>query len=201
MVAVFAHYKMQKHPWNHFKEVSDVVLTQFEVDSTSFGYHWENKHPLVHPRYQIAIGILDFTRRMCSEEVKETLIRRKDGGPVFWDSQGVIYINYLKKGKKVAGLYATKCCCNSTPICTKWLHMGKEKCSSTKTVQRLTEPPSSLQYLVNRPTICCPIHVISCLTRVTSFVSKLEKSLALQKFDLNEKVITTTESYFADLEK
>jgi len=43
--------------------------------------------PLVHTRDQGTVETVDFTWRTCSEE------------GVFWDSQRVVYIDYLEKGQ------------------------------------------------------------------------------------------------------
>ena len=39
------------------------------------------------------------------KKAKTVLSARKAIATVFWDSQGVIYVNYLEKGKTVTGLY------------------------------------------------------------------------------------------------
>ena len=39
---------------------------------------------------------------------------------VFWDSQGVIYIDYLEKGKMVTEIYYAEYWADSTPNCGKY---------------------------------------------------------------------------------
>ena len=47
---------------------------------------------------------------------------------VFWDSQGVIYIDYLEKGKKVTGLYYVELLGRfDVELLKKRLHLAKKK--------------------------------------------------------------------------
>ena len=61
--------------------------------------------PLVHTRDQGTIETVDFTRRRAPKKVKTVLSAGKVMATVFWDSQGVIYIDYLEKGKTITGLH------------------------------------------------------------------------------------------------
>ena len=58
---------------------------------------------LLHSRDERTIETVDFTRRMCSEEVEDCPIESagKVMATVFWDSQSVICIDYLEKDKTV----------------------------------------------------------------------------------------------------
>ncbi|KAJ8736791.1 hypothetical protein PYW07_000062 [Mythimna separata] len=64
---------------------------------------------LVHTGDQETFETVDFTRRTCSEEGETVLSTENVMATVFWHSQGVIYIDYLKKGNMITGLsYAKK---------------------------------------------------------------------------------------------
>jgi hypothetical protein len=60
-----------------------------------------NMDPLVHTRAQGTVKTVDVTRQTCYKEGEDCPI----DGLHFLDSQGVIYIDYLEKGKMVTGLY------------------------------------------------------------------------------------------------
>ncbi|KAJ8728784.1 hypothetical protein PYW07_006480 [Mythimna separata] len=65
--------------------------------------------PLVHTRDQETFETVDFTPRTCSEEGETVLSAGNVMVTVFWLSQGVIDIDYLKKGNTITGLsYAEK---------------------------------------------------------------------------------------------
>jgi len=61
--------------------------------------------PLVHTRDQGTVETVDFTGEPAPKKAKTVPSAGKVMATVFWDSQGVIYIDYLKKGKTVTGLY------------------------------------------------------------------------------------------------
>ena len=61
------------------------------------------------------------------KKAKTVLLAGKVMATVFWDSQGVIYIDYLEKGKTVIGLYYAKLLGCSTLNCRKMAPLGEEK--------------------------------------------------------------------------
>jgi len=60
--------------------------------------------PLVHTRDQGTVEIVDFAGEPAPKKAKTVLSAGKVMATVFWYSQGVIYIDYLEKGKTVTGL-------------------------------------------------------------------------------------------------
>jgi len=111
---------------------------------------------------------------------------------VFWDSQGVIYIDYLEKGKTVTGLYYAELLGrfaaellfyhNNAPANTSALAKAK---LVELGYELLPHPPYS-------PDLApCDFFLLP----------SLKKSFAGQKFAPNEEVVAATETYFADLEE
>lgn len=70
---------------------------QSEEVSASFRDRRRNMDSLVYTRDQGTVETVDFTQRTCSEEGEDSLISWKDNGYLFWNSQGLIYIDYLGK--------------------------------------------------------------------------------------------------------
>jgi len=68
--------------------------------------------PLVHNSDQGTVKTVGSTRRTCSEEGEDCPIGRKGDGHLFLGltRQGVIYIDYLEKGKTVTGPFLTASC-------------------------------------------------------------------------------------------
>lgn len=65
---------------------------------------------------------------------------------VFWDSRGIILIDYLEKGKTITGAYYASLLDKlKTEIVTKRPHLRKKRCCFIKTMRRLT--PQRLQWL------------------------------------------------------
>ena len=116
---------------------------------------------------------------------------------VSWDSQGVIYIDYLEKGKMVTGLYYAELLGQfDAELQKKQPHLAKKKVlfhhdnapahsSAVDTAEQLPHPTYS-------PDLApCDFFLFP----------NLEKSLARLNFESSEDVIVVTEAYFADLEK
>lgn len=101
---------------------------------------------------------------------------------VFWDSQGVIYIDYLENGKTVTGLYYAE-------LLSRFDAYLKKKRPTAKLVEldyeQLPHPPYFFRL---GP---CDFFLFP----------NYKKSLAGQKFKSNEEVITATEAYYATSRK
>jgi len=79
---------------------------------------------------------------------------------VLWDSQGVIYIDYLEKGKTVTGLY------NAELLVRFAAELQKIRPHLANATHRRTLPPSPRPKATN----CYPIHhIVQIWPRVTSF--------------------------------
>jgi len=127
---------------------------------------------LVHTRNQGAVETVEFTRWTCSEEGRPSA--GKVMATVFWDSQGVIYIDYLEKGKTVTGLYNTKLLGQFAAELQKIRpHLGKKKVLRPRQGQ---------------------IGRIGLRSATPSFFlfPNLKKSLAGQKFASNEEIVAGT---------
>ena len=122
---------------------------------------------------------------------------------VFWDSQGVIYIDYLRKAKRSQGFTMPNYWADSISNCRKKRpHLAKKKVlfhhdnapahtSAVATAKLVVLGYEQLPYLPYSPDLAsCDFYLFP----------NLEKSLAGQKFKSNE-VIAATEAYFADLKK
>ena len=122
---------------------------------------------------------------------------------VFWDSQDVIYIDYLEKGKTNTGLYYAELLGRfDAELQKKRPHLAKKKVlfhhgnASGHTSAVATAKLVELGYeLLPHP----PYSPDLALCDFFLFPN-LKKSLAGQKFESNEEV-AATEAYFADLQK
>ena len=101
---------------------------------------------------------MDFARRSAPKNV---LSAGKLIAIVSWDSEGVIYIDYLEKSKTVTGLYYAELLGRfDAELQKKRPHLAKKKVLSTMTTHRLTPPPSPRPNWSNCTTTFCPIHSI-----------------------------------------
>jgi len=149
-----------------------VKYTNLQLRRSFYVVSWRNMDPLVHTRDQGTVETVDFTGWTCSEEGEDCPIGRKgDGRRFFLDSQRVIYIDYLEKGKTVTGLYYAELLGRFAAELQKIRpHLAKKKCSSIMTTHRLTLPPSPRPNWSNWATNCYPIHhILQIWPRVTSF--------------------------------
>lgn len=114
---------------------------------------------------------------------------------IFWDSRGVIFVDYLKKGKVVIGPL-------TTPNCKKRPHLVKKKVllhhdnAPAHTCAVATAKLVELGYEV----VPHPAYSPDLAPSDFFLFPNLKKSLAGQIFELNE-VIAATEAYFAAQEK
>jgi len=123
---------------------------------------------------------------------------------VFWDLQGVIYIDYLEKGQTVTGLYYAELLGRFAAELQKIRpHLAKKKVlfnhdnapAHTSALAKVKLVELGYELLPHPP--CSPD-----LAPCDIFLfPNLKKSLAVQKFASNEEVIAPTEAYFEDLEK
>src|SRR6476469_7374838 len=64
--------------------------------------------PSLHARNERAVKTVDFTRRTCSKEGANVGRKTSAGkvmATVFWDSRGIIFTDYLEKGRTITGQY------------------------------------------------------------------------------------------------
>jgi len=115
---------------------------------------------------------------------------------VFWDSQGVINIDYLKKGNTVTGLYHAELLDRFAAELQKIRpHLAKEKVLFHHDNAKAKYVELGYDLLPHAPYSPdldpCDFYLFP----------NLKKSLAGQKFASNEKVVAATEAFFADLVK
>lgn len=123
---------------------------------------------------------------------------------VFWDSQGIIHIDYLEKGKTITGLYYTELLDRfDTELRKKRPHLAKKKVlfhhdnAPAHTAAVAAAKLVELRYkLLPHPPYSPDLAPCDFF-----LFPNLKKSLAGKKFLSNEEVIAATEAYFADLEK
>lgn len=138
------------------------------------------------------------------KKAKIVLSAGKVMATVFWDSQGVIYIDYLEKGKTVTGLYYAELLGRfDAELQKKRPHLAKKKVlfhhdnAPAHTSAVATAKLVELHYeLLPHPPYSPDLAPCDFF-----LFPNLKKSLAGQKFESNEEVIAATEAYFADLEK
>jgi len=122
----------------------------------------------------------------------------------FWDSQGVIYIEYLKKGKTVTGLYYAELLGRfAAELQNIRPHLAKKK-----VLFHHDNAPAHISALAKAKLVelgyeLLPHPPYSPDVAPCDFFlfPNLKKSLAEQKLASNEEVVAATEAYFADLEK
>ena len=155
--------------------------------------------PLVHNRDQGTIETVDCSWQTCSKESEDCPIGRKGDGHR-WDSQGVIYIDYLENGKTVTGLYYAKLLDRfDAKLQIKRPHLAKQSALLPWqcTGWHLCHRQAKLHYKLLPHPLYSPD-----LTPCDFYLfPNLKKSLAGQKFELSKEVIAAMEAYFADLEK
>ena len=80
---------------------------------------------------------------------------------IFWDSYGIILIDYLQKGKTITGEYYTSLLDLFDAILKeKRLHLAKQKCFSTTKMYQLTRVPLQRPNYLIYATKYIPIHLI-----------------------------------------
>jgi len=124
--------------------------------------------------------------------------------PVFWDSQGLIYIDHLEKGITVSGLhYADLLGRFAAELQKIRPHLAKKKVlfhhdnapAHTSALAKAKMVDLGYELLPHPP---CSSDLAPC---DLFLFPNLKKSLAGQKFASNEEVVAASEAYFADLEK
>ena len=105
--------------------------------------------------------------------------RKRFMATVSWNSQGIIFNDYLEKERTITGITMPIYCADS------WLNWwkigpiwGRRKCSFTMTTQQLTHPQLPQQNWSNYATNCCliqPILQICSQTWKNSFVESASR--------------------------
>lgn len=138
------------------------------------------------------------------KKAKTVLSAGKVMATVFWDSQGVIYIDYLEKGKTITGAYYADLLGRFDPqLKKKRPHLAKKKIlfhhdnAPAHTSAVVTVKLSELRYEI----LPHPPYSPDLAPCDFFLFPNLKKSLTGQKFESNEDVITATEAYFTDLPK
>jgi len=112
---------------------------------------------------------------------------------VFWDSQGVIYIDYLEKGKTVTGLYYAELLGRFAAEFQKIRLFHHDNAPAHTSA--LAKAELGFELLPHPPYSPDLASCDFCL------FPNLKKSLDRQKLASNEEVVAATEAHFADLEK
>ena len=123
---------------------------------------------------------------------------------IFWDSRGIIFIDYLEKGRTITGRYYEELLDRfDTVLRRKRPHLARKKVlfhhdnapahSSALATAKLVE----LRYEL----LPHPPYSPDLAPSDFFLFPNLKKSLAGKKFGSNEEVITATEAYFAELDE
>ena len=95
------------------------------------------------------------------KKAKTVLSAGKVMATIFWDSQGLNYIDYLEKApKRSQGSTMPNNWSDSMPNCRKNDPIWRRKKYSSTTTHQLTPPPSPRPNWSNCTMNCCPIHRI-----------------------------------------
>ena len=123
---------------------------------------------------------------------------------IFWDSQGVILIDYLEKGRTITGQYYSD-------LLTRFDAVLKEKrprLQRKKVLFHHDNAPAHSSRIVASKLTELRYELVSHAPYSPDLAPSdfflfpnLKKSLAGKRFGSNEEVITATDAYFADLEK
>jgi len=123
---------------------------------------------------------------------------------VVWDSQGVIYIDYLEKGKTVTGLYYAELLGRFAAELQKIRpHLAKKKVlfHHDNAPAHTSALPKAKLVELGYELLPLPPYSPDLAPCDFFLFPNLKKSLAGQKFASKEEVVAATEAYFADLEK
>ena len=123
---------------------------------------------------------------------------------VFWDAEGILYIDYLEKGKTITGEYYSNLLTRldeknrekSPCLQKKKKHLSSGQCTRSQSVLAMGKLRDLHYALLEHPP-CSPDLAPSdfCL------FPKLKLFLAGQRFSSNQETIATVEGYFANLTK
>ncbi|KAJ8705419.1 hypothetical protein PYW08_012465 [Mythimna loreyi] len=130
-------------------------------------------------------------------------IGRKSYGTVFWDLQGVIYIDYLEKGKTITGLYYADLLGRfDAELKKKRPHLAKKKVLFHHDSAPVRTSAAAMAKLVELRYELLPHPPYSPDLAPCDFFlfPNLKKSLAGNRYGSNN-VIAATEAYFAEFDK
>lgn len=123
---------------------------------------------------------------------------------VFWDSQGVIFIDYLEKGKTITGLYYADLLGRfDAELKKKRPHLAKKKVLFHHDNAPVHTSAVAMAKLVELRYELLPHPPYSPDLAPCDFFlfPNLKKSLAGNRYGSNEEVIAATEAYFAEFDK
>jgi len=115
-----------------FKRNPKEFLRRFVTVDESW-IHWYKPESKEQSKQWTSLG------EPAPKKAKTFLSAGKVMATLFWDSQGVIYIDYLEKGKTVTGLYCAELLGRFADELQKIRR--RKKCSSSMTTQELILPP------------------------------------------------------------
>ena len=97
---------------------------------------------LLYARNNKSVENVDWAWRICAEKAKTVPSASNVMDTIFWDSHGIILIDYLQKGRTITGRYYASLLDRFDAILKeKRPHLAKKKCFSTTTMHQLTRVP------------------------------------------------------------
>ena len=115
-----------------------------------------------------------------------------DLASVFWDAQGILFIDYLEKGRIIYNKYYIALMVRLTEeIAKRRTEMKKKKCSFTKTMHRVTNRSQRWQNYMNCISNCFRTHSILQIWPPNNYwmFADLKRMLKRKRFGSNEVVI------------
>ena len=123
-------------------------------------------------------------------------------GPIFWDAQGVLFIDYLEKRRTINSKYYIALLVHSKEEIAKNCHKWRKKCFFNKTRHCVTSWPWQWQNYINCISNCFHIHYSPDLAPSNlRLVADFKGMLQGKRFGSNEEVISETEVCFEAKDK
>jgi histone-lysine N-methyltransferase SETMAR len=147
-----------------------------------------------------------WTEADCSAPKKARFVpsARKVMASVFWDAEGILFIDYLKKGKAITGEYY----CNILTRLDEKMYEQKPGLQKKKIIFHQDNAPAHKSVLVmgklrdlHYELLEHPPYSPDLAPSDFYLFPKLKIFLAGQRFSSNQEAIAAVEGYFADLTK
>jgi histone-lysine N-methyltransferase SETMAR len=156
----------------------------------------------LHTTIQTAVKTVDRNQLFSAKEDKVGSISGKVMASVFWDAEGILFIDYLEKGKTTGKYYSNLLIRLDKKNLRKDLVCKRKKSSFIRTMHL----PTSVLAMEKLRDLHCellehPPYSPDLTPSDFCLFPKLKLFLAGQRFSSNQEAIAAVEGYFADLTK
>ena len=147
---------------------------------------------------------MDWAWRICAEKTKTVLSAGKVMNTIFWDSHGIILINYLQKGKAITGEYYASLLDRFDAILKeKRPHLSKKEVlfhhdlAPAYTRGIATAKLSDLRYKI----LPHPLYSANLVPSHNFLFPNIKTWFGGKRFSSNEEIIVATNEYFERFDK